>query len=413
MVSSRLEMRGISLAFSGFQALSRVNFTLTGGSVHALTGANGAGGADEYDGIKLANKLYPTILGKKVELVVVDNKSDKVEAANAATVLAQKEKVNAVLGSWGSSLSMAGGPIFAEAKIPAVAVSATNPNVTKGNEHYFRVCFLDPFQGTVGAAYAFNELKAKKVAVIREVSNDYSVGLAKFFVDHFVKLSGDEKSIVATADYNTGDQDFSAQLTNIKQFEPDVIFAPGNYTESALIIKQARDLGITAKFITSYIGDYNSIAMGVDLGLNYYDSEEEWSVSAVARNLGGQLKAYDEEYEKMPIDLQVGVSKHFINTPFRVSATLVNLNHWDKGIRNHAVLGADLLLGESLWVGAGYNFRRHDEMKIVNGEDETSSHGAGWSLGGGINLERFHLNIAYGKYHVSSNSLLLNIDYRL
>ena len=100
-------------------------------------------------------------------------------------------------------------------------------------------------------------------------------------------------------------------------------------------------------------------------------------------------------------------------TPFRVSATLVNLNHWDKGIRNHAVLGADLLLGESLWVGAGYNFRRHDEMKIVNGEDETSSHGAGWSLGGGINLERFHLNIAYGKYHVSSNSLLLNIDYRL
>ena len=152
--------------------------------------------------------------------------------------------------------------------------------------------------------------------------------------------------------------------------------------------------GITAKFITSYIGDYNSIAMGVDLGLNYYDSEEEWSVSAVARNLGGQLN-------------------HFINTPFRVSATLVNLNHWDKGLRNHAVLGADLLLGESLWVGAGYNFRRHDEMKIVNGEDETSSHGAGWSFGGGINLERFHLNIAYGKYHVSSNSLLLNIDYRL
>ena len=171
--------------------------------------------------------------------------------------------------------------------------------------------------------------------------------------------------------------------------------------------------GITAKFITSYIGDYNSIAMGVDLGLNYYDSEKEWSVSAVAKNLGGQLKAYDEEYEKMPIDLQVGVSKHFINTPFRVSATLVNLNHWDKGIRNHAVLGADLLLSESLWVGAGYNFRRHDEMKIVNGEDETSSHGAGWSLGGGINLERFHLNIAYGKYHVNSNSLLLNIDYRL
>ena len=228
------------------------------GVFEPLTGANGAGGADEYDGIKLANKLFPEVLGKKVELVVVDNKSDKVEATNAATVLAQKEKVNAVLGSWGSSLSMAGGPIFAEAKIPAVAVSATNPAVTKGNDYYFRVCFLDPFQGTVGAAYAFNELKAKKVAIIREVSNDYSVGLAKFFVDHFVKLSGDEKSIVATADYNTGDQDFSAQLTNIKQFEPDVIFAPGNYTESALIIKQARDLGITAKFIGGDTWDINA-----------------------------------------------------------------------------------------------------------------------------------------------------------
>ena len=228
------------------------------GVFEPLTGANGAGGADEYDGIKLANKLFPTVLGKKVVLVAVDNKSDKVEAANAATVLAQKEKVNAVIGSWGSSLSMSGGPIFAEAKIPAVAVSATNPNVTKGNEYYFRVCFLDPFQGTVGAAYAFNELKAKKVAIIREVSNDYSVGLAKFFVDEFVKLSGDPASIVATSDYNTGDQDFSAQLTNIKQFEPDVIFAPGNYTESALIIKQARALGMTAKFVGGDTWDENA-----------------------------------------------------------------------------------------------------------------------------------------------------------
>ena len=171
--------------------------------------------------------------------------------------------------------------------------------------------------------------------------------------------------------------------------------------------------GITAKFITSYIGDYNSIAMGVDLGINYYDPDKEWSLSAVAKNLGGQLKAYDEEYEKIPIDLQLGVSKRFINTPFRVSATLVNLNHWDKGLKNHAIIGAELLLSESLWIGAGYNSRRADEMKIVSSEDEESSHGAGWSLGGGINLERFHLNVAYGKYHVSSSSLLLNISYKL
>lgn len=171
--------------------------------------------------------------------------------------------------------------------------------------------------------------------------------------------------------------------------------------------------GISAKFITSYIGDYNSIAMGVDLGINYYDPDHEWSLSAVAKNLGGQLKAYDEEYEKMPIDLQVGASKRFTNTPFRLSATLVNLNHWESGLKNHLVIGADLLLGESLWLGAGYNARRANEMTIVSSEDEESSHGAGWSFGGGINLERFSLNIAYGKYHVSSCSLLLNVSYRL
>lgn len=271
------------------------------GVFEPLTGANGAGGADEYDGIKLAHKLNPTILGKKIQLVAVDNKSDKVEAANAATVLAQKEKVNAVIGSWGSSLSMSGGPIFAEAKIPAVAVSATNPNVTKGNEYYFRVCFLDPFQGTVGAAYAFNVLKAKKVAIIREVSNDYSVGLAKFFVDQFVKLSGDEKSIVATSDYNTGDQDFSAQLTNIKQFEPDAIFAPGNYTESALIIKQARALGITAQFIG---GDTWDAATFLEVGGAAVEGAtfSTFFANDVPINKTSEvfLKAFREEFKKEP-----------------------------------------------------------------------------------------------------------------
>lgn len=171
--------------------------------------------------------------------------------------------------------------------------------------------------------------------------------------------------------------------------------------------------GITAKMISSYIGDYNSFAIGVDLGINYYDPNYEWSLSLVAKNLGGQIKAYDEEYEKLPIDLQVGVSKKFEHTPFRLSATLVDLNHWEYGFKNHLVIGADLLLSESLWIGAGYNFRRADEMKITNNENEQSNHGAGFSLGGGINLERFHLNLAYGKYHVSSNSLILNLAYTL
>ena len=271
------------------------------GVFEPLTGANGAGGADEYDGIKLANKLMPTVLGKKVQLVAVDNKSDKVEAANAATVLVQKEKVKAVIGSWGSSLSMSGGPIFAEAKVPAVAVSATNPNVTKGNEYYFRVCFLDPFQGTVNAAYAFNTLKAKKVAIIREVSNDYSVGLAKFFVDEFVKLAGDPAAIVATSDYNTGDQDFSAQLTNIKKFEPDVIFAPGNYTESALIIKQARALGMTAQFLG---GDTWDMAAFQEVGGAAVEGATFSTFFAndipINKTSEAFLKAFREEYKKEP-----------------------------------------------------------------------------------------------------------------
>ncbi|MGV8905078.1 MAG: ABC transporter substrate-binding protein [Acetobacterium sp.] len=219
------------------------------GVFEPLTGANAAGGELEVDGIKLANQLRPEVLGKKVELVVADNKSDKAEATTAAARLIEKDKVVTVLGSWGSSLSIAAGDVVKTNKVPAVALSATNPQVTAGNDYYFRVCFLDPFQGTVMANYAANNLNAKKVAIIQEVSNDYSVGLAKFFTDAFVTLTGDSNSIVATGNYNTGDQDFNGILTNIKAANPDVIFAPGNYTESALIIKQARALGITAPFI--------------------------------------------------------------------------------------------------------------------------------------------------------------------
>ena len=165
--------------------------------------------------------------------------------------------------------------------------------------------------------------------------------------------------------------------------------------------------GITAKFIASYIGDYNSLAMGVDLGVNYYDPEREWSLSAVAKNLGGQLKAYEEEYEKMPFDLQVGVTKRLTGAPFRLSATLTDLTHWNYRFVNHLNMGVDIMLSQTIWVGAGYNFRRADEMTILS-TDEESNHGAGLSLGAGIQLERFKLNLAYGKYHVSSNSIIIN-----
>lgn len=171
--------------------------------------------------------------------------------------------------------------------------------------------------------------------------------------------------------------------------------------------------GITAKFIYSSLGSYNSLAMGVDLGVNWYEPETNWSVSVVAKNLGGQLKAYDDVYEKMPVDLQVGVSKILGNSPLRLSATLVDLTHYDYKFAHHLELGVDVLLSDNFWIGGGYNFRRTDEMKIKGSDDSESSHMAGLSLGAGLNLERFKINVAYGKYHVSSGSLLVNIGYCL
>lgn len=170
--------------------------------------------------------------------------------------------------------------------------------------------------------------------------------------------------------------------------------------------------GITAKFITSYIGGYNSLAMGVDLGLNYYDAERELSLSFVAKNLGGQLKSYDDTYESMPLDVQLGISKRLVHTPLRFHATLVDLTHWNYKFMNHLVGGIDILLSDRIWVGAGYNFRRADEMTIA-GTDEESNHGAGFSCGAGINLNRFKLNLAYGKYHVSSQSIVISTTFQL
>lgn len=170
--------------------------------------------------------------------------------------------------------------------------------------------------------------------------------------------------------------------------------------------------GITAKVVTSYIGQYNSLAMGVDLGLNYFDVDRQWSVSAVARNLGGQLKAYEDDFESMPLDLQVGVSKRLIGSPLRLSASLVRLNDWQYGIGKHLVVGGDLLLSEQFYVAVGYNALRATEMKISESDGE-SAHGAGLSIGAGMSLQRLKLHVAYAKYHVSASSLLVNFSYSL
>jgi branched-chain amino acid transport system substrate-binding protein len=271
------------------------------GVFEPLTGANASGGELEVRGMKLANEMFPDVLGKKIELIIVDNKSDKVEAANAAERLVNKDQVAAIIGSWGSSLSMAAGQVT-KGKVPVVACSATNPLVTKGNDWYFRVCFLDPFQGQVMANYAFSKVNAKTAAVIQEISNDYSVGLAKFFIDSFTKLTGNEKAIVAKPfSYNTGDNDFTAQLTAIAQLKPDVIFAPGNYTESALIIKQARDQGIKIPFLggdTWETGPFLEVGKKAVEGATF--STFFTSEVPITKMSEKFLKAYRDKYKEEP-----------------------------------------------------------------------------------------------------------------
>ena len=223
------------------------------GVFEPLTGVNAADGELEKQGIDLANKLYPTVTinGKEisVELKYADNKSDMIESANAARNLVEDFGAHIVLGSWGSSNSIAAGPVFKDAKVPAIGTSCTNPLVTLGNEYYFRVCFIDSFQGKVMAHYAFKEGGYKKIAVIQEVTNVYSVALSKIFMENFKQFTADEKAITSVGDYKTGDKDFIAQLTAIKNSDAQAIFFPGNFMESALIMKQARQLGITIPFL--------------------------------------------------------------------------------------------------------------------------------------------------------------------
>ena len=205
-----------------------------------LTGRVAFGGQLELEGIQMAHKELPELLGKKVELVVVDNKTDKVEAANAVKRLVERDKVVAVIGTYGSSLAMAGGEVAEAAGIPMMGTSCTNPLVTQGKKFVFRACFIDPYQGAGAATYAVKTLGMKKAALLVDVANDYCVGLANFFKQSYRKLGGE---IVSELMYNSGDQDFTAQLTEIISKKPDLLFIPADFAEGAIIMKQARELG--------------------------------------------------------------------------------------------------------------------------------------------------------------------------
>ena len=170
--------------------------------------------------------------------------------------------------------------------------------------------------------------------------------------------------------------------------------------------------GITGRFISSTIANYSSAAVAVDLGVNYFNEAIGLSVSAVAKNLGGQIKAYHDDFERIPFDLQIGISKQFERAPLVLHATMNRLNNWEQGFIKHLAVGADIKIGQTVYLAAGYNFRRSSEMKITENEG-SSSHGAGISLGAGLQLQRFKLQLAYAKYHVSAYSLLVNATYSL
>ena len=237
-------LAGLALTFGvAGQALAADAGPIKIGVYLPLTGQNAFGGQLEREGVRLAHKEMPKVLDRPVELVVVDNKSDKVEAANAVKRLVERDKVVALIGTYGSSLAMAGAEIAETATVPGVGTSGTNPRVTQGKKYYFRACFIDPYQGAAAATYAYETLGFRKAAVLMDMTSDYAVGLSSFFTRDFKKLGGE---IVATLKYSSGDQDFTAQLTELIAKKPDIVFMPAYFAEGAIIMKQARELG--AKF---------------------------------------------------------------------------------------------------------------------------------------------------------------------
>jgi branched-chain amino acid transport system substrate-binding protein len=219
------------------------------GEFGSLTGGTATFGKSTQKGIEMAlEEVNKTggIQGKLVRIVVEDDQSKPEEAATAVKKLVNQDKVLVVLGEVASSRSLAGAPICQEAEVPMVTPSSTNPKVTQVGDFIFRVCFIDPFQGEVMAKFARNTLKASKAAILKDIKNDYSVGLAQFFTETFKNLGG---TIIAEESYSEGDIEFRAQLTALKAKKPDVIFIPGYYTEVGLIARQARDLGITIPLI--------------------------------------------------------------------------------------------------------------------------------------------------------------------
>ena len=218
------------------------------GEYGSLTGNDATFGLSTKEGVELAvsqlqQQKQGKIGGLTVRVVVEDDQGRPEEAATVVKKLLNQDRVIAVVGEVASSRSLAAAPICQEAGVPMITPSSTNPKVTQVGDFIFRMCFIDPFQGTVMARFAAQNLGLKKVAILEDVKNDYSVGLAQFFTEAFRAVGGEITGGKPQA-YSAGDQDFRAQLTAIKAQNPQAIFVPGYYTEAGLIARQARELGI-------------------------------------------------------------------------------------------------------------------------------------------------------------------------
>lgn len=219
--------------------------TIRVGEIASLSGKEATFGHSSHSGTVLAVEEINAeggVLGKKIQLITEDNATKPGESATIAKKLISRDKVVAILGEVASSRSLEIAPIAQAYKVPMISPSSTNPTVTEKGDYIFRICFIDPFQGTVMAKFAKNTLKINRVGVLTSVSSAYSVGLSKYFKETFAKDGG---TVAIEQKFSEGEKDFKAQLTAIKAADVQGIFVPTYYTEAALVAKQARDLGIT------------------------------------------------------------------------------------------------------------------------------------------------------------------------
>lgn len=273
------------------------------GAYLSMTGSKADFGINTQRGAQMAiDELNAQggIKGRKILLKVLDDQGKADEAGNAVTRLIDVDHADAILGEVASSLSLVGGRIAQRRGVPMVSPSSTNSTVTEIGDYVFRACFLDPFQGWVMAKFAHDKLKATKAAVLKDVRNDYSIGLADAFVKAFTEMGG---KIVIEQSYSEGDTDFSAQLTTIKAQSPEVLFIPGYYAEVGNIAKQARRLGLTVPLLG---GDgWESPQLheigGADIVGSYYSTH--FAPDVPGERARGFIEGYKKKYGVEPTGL--------------------------------------------------------------------------------------------------------------